>query len=199
MTRRTWPVPVIGAAISAVLSSGLTAAYLRSTFPDVLAVDGELQLTPEQRHLAALLVAPGEPFVPDGAGKPVDGSVSGFEGLAALGFTRGWTRTWTAPDEQRVDAFLLEFADAAGARSYAGGLGQAGTLLARPRPFTVAGVPGGSGLADEVPDRAGHYTQLVVLTDGPRAVLVVFASRSAAPGATILDLAQRQYAALVAA
>lgn len=186
-------MPVVGAALTGVLSSGVTAVYLRETMPETFA--GEQQFTPEQRHLAALLVAPARPFAPVDGGKAVDPTT--LAGLATLGFVRSWTQTWRTPDKQSVDAFVLEFAEPAGALSYARGLGNAATLLTRPRPFAVDGVPGASGLLDTVADKDGNYASLVVMRNGSRAVLLVLATRSPAAGA--LDLAQRQWAALVAA
>jgi hypothetical protein len=193
-----WLAPVVGAALSAVLSSGVTAAYLRGTAPDTVAVHGDLQKTPEQRHLAALLVAPGEPFRAVDAGRPVDVQGLGSKGLDALGFQRGWMRTWRTPDKETVDSFVLQFGSSAGALAYAQGIGRAATLLVRPEPFTVAGVPASSGLADTVKDSAGHYAQVVVLHRGVTAVLLVFATKSATPGDAVVGLAQRQWAALVA-
>lgn len=193
-----WLRTAVAAALSAVLSSGVTAAYLRATMPDVLAVDGAFTMTTEQRHLAAVLVAPGEPYRAASAGAPVDAQQLGSEGLAALGYRRGWTRTWRAPQEQRVDAFVLEFADESGARGYAQGIGRVARLLTKPEPFTVTGVPGSSGLADQAKDREGNYAQVVVMHRGARAVLLVFATKDAEPGAEVVGLAQRQWAALAA-
>lgn len=190
------PTPFVGAALAAVLSSGLTAAYLRATLPDVVAVDPRPEVVPEQRHLAALLVAPGEPFVAVSAGAPVDAKALASQGLEALGFTRGWTRTWRAPDERKLDAFLLEFADPSGALGYARGAGRVASLLVEPQAFAVDGVPGGSGLADRVADANGHHTQVVILARGSRAVLLVAAVPAAAPDPALVALAQRQYAAL---
>ena len=194
----SWLAPLVGAALSAVLSSGATAAYLRAREPDVVAVRGDLQTTPEQRHLAALLVAPGEPYRAVSDGSAVDAAALNADGLTALGFTRGWTRTWRAPDKQRVDAFVLEFGDESGARSYARGIGGAARLLVKPEPFAIPEVPGSSGLADTVKDRDGHYAQLVVMQRGTRAVLLVFATDTAAPGPVVLGVARRQWAALAA-
>jgi hypothetical protein len=191
-----WAVPVVAAALTGVLSSGVTAVYLRSTEPETVAIDVPREVTPEQRHLAALLVAPAAPYTLTGPGKPVDTNVLGG-GLDALGFVRGWTQSWRTPDKQTVDSFVLEFADPAGADAYARGIGNAATLLTRPRPFSVTGVPGGSGLLDTVADKDGNYAGLVVMRDGVRAVLLVLATKS--PGAGALDLAQRQWAALSAA
>lgn len=193
--RRAWAVPVIGAALTGVLSSGVTALYLRSTFPDVLAIEGDQQLTSEQRHLAALLVAPAKPFAIAGPGKPVDARVLG-EGLDALEFQRGWTQTWRTPDKQKVDAFALEFRDETGARSYARGIGNSATLLTQPRPFEVPDVPGSIAIVDAVPDRDGNYAALAVLHQGSRAVFLVFATKQ--PGAGVADLVQRQWRALLA-
>ncbi|HVF05329.1 MAG TPA: hypothetical protein VNA20_10840 [Frankiaceae bacterium] len=194
--RRSWVVPVLGALIAAVLSSGVTAAYFLSTMPDTVALPGDLLVTPEYRHVAALLVAPAEPFRPVSAGAPVDRKALGAERLAALGFRRGWMRTWRAPGAERVDSFVLEFGDEPGAAAYARGIGRAARLLERPRPFTVTGVPGSSGLADTVRDREGKYAQLVALHRGRWAVLLVFATNAADPGTEVLGLAQRQWAAL---
>lgn len=188
--------PFVGAALAAVLSSGLTAAYLRATAPDTLAVRGDLILTPEQRHLAALLVAPSEPYRPVSGGAEVDAAALGADGLTSLGFRRGWTRAWTAPDERRIDAFLLEFGDEGGALSYARGIGRATRLLVDPRPFAVPGVPGGSGLVDTVRDRDGHYAQVVAMSRGRRAALLVWATTTATPDAEVVAWAQRQWAAL---
>ena len=194
--RPGWVVPVIGAALSGVLSSGLTAAYLRSTEkPETVAVDVPRDITPEQRHLAALLIAPAAPFTGTGPGKPVDTTT--LAGLSTLGFVRGWTQKWRTPDKQTVDAFVLEFAEPAGADSYARGLGNAATLLTRPRAFSVTGVPGAGGVLDTVADKDGNFASLVVMRKGVRAVLLVLATRSPAAGA--LELAQRQWAALSAA
>jgi hypothetical protein len=191
------PVTAVAVALSAVLSSGVTAAYLRATMPDVLAVRTGLDVTPEQRHLAALLVAPGEPYAV-AAGGPVDAKQLGPDGLAALGFRRGWTQTWRAPEQQRVDAFLLEFDAERGARAYAQRIGQAARLMTDPKPFTVTGVPGSSGLASAVKDKDGNYAQVVALHRGSRAVLLVFATKQAVPGSEVVGLAQRQWAALAA-
>lgn len=188
--------PLVGAALAAVLSSGLTAAYLRATMPETVAIDPDPDVADEQRHLAALLVALSAPFAAVSAGGPVDAQALRAQGLEALGFTRGWTRTWRAPDERKVDSFVLEFADAGGARSYAQGIGRVATLLVEPRAFAVEGVPGASGLADEVADSDGHHTQVVVLARGKRAVLLVVAAASAAPDPAVVDLARRQYEAL---
>lgn len=189
-----WLVPVVAAALTGVLSSGVTALYLRSTMPDVLAIDPDKQITPEQRHLAALLVAPAAPFTAAGEGKPVDDAT--LQNADVLGFQRGWTRTWQAPGRQRVEAFVLEFGDANGALTYARGLGRAAPLLTRPEPFTVTGVPGSSGLTDTVADKDGNYTAIVVVNEGRRVALLVFATRSATPGSAIVDLARRQWMAL---
>lgn len=190
------PPAAVAMALSAVLSSGVTAAYLRATQPDVVAVRAPLVVTPEQRVLASMLVAPGAPYRPIDNGAAVDAAALDADGLAALGFRRGWSRTWRTPEKERVDSFVLEFASDAGARSYAQGIGRVARLLVRPEPFTVTGVPGGSGLADTVKDREGHYAQVVVMHRGARAVLLVFANDSARPGADVLTLAQRQWAAL---
>ncbi|HEU0131128.1 MAG TPA: hypothetical protein VFQ85_09080 [Mycobacteriales bacterium] len=195
-------VPVLSALIAATLSSGATAAYLRATQPEVLSVRTPFQTTPEQRHLALLLVAPGAPYAPAGRGSPVDVAALGrgqsAEGMATLGFRRGWAQAWTSPRKERVDAFLLEFADATGATGYARGIGHAASLLIKPEPFVVPGVPEASGLADTVRDRNGMYAQVVVLHRGARAVLLVFTDASARPPAAAVTLAQRQYAALAA-
>lgn len=196
MTRPPWLPTAVGMALSAVLSSGVTAAYLRLTAPDTVALRGDLLQTPEQRHLAALLVAPGEPFRPESDGGPVDAAALRADGLESLGFRRGWTRAWVAPDGQRVDAFVLEFAGPDGATGYARGIGRAATLLADPEPFTVAGVPTASGLADTVADANGRYAQVVVLHRGPWAALLVLQTVSAEPGEPIRALTQRQWAAL---
>lgn len=190
-------VTAVSVALSAVLSSGLTAAYLRSERPDIVSVDDELQVTPEQRHLAALLVAPGKPYQ-GVASLPVGPEQLGDDGLAALGFVRGWNESWRAPDAQRVDAFMLEFDAERGARSYTQGIGRAARLLVRPEPFTVAGVPGSSGLADTVSDRDGHYLQVVAMHRGPRAVLLIFTTKRREPANVVADVAQRQWAALAA-
>lgn len=194
--RRPWAVPVLAAAIAGVLSSGVTAAYLLSTRPDTVALPGDLLTAPEYRHVAALLVAPAEPFRPVSVGAPVDPEALRAEGLASLGFRRGWTRAWRGPGGERVDSFVLEFGDPGGAAAYARGVGRAARLLERPRPFTVPGVPGSSGLADTVRDREGRYAQLVALHRGRWAALLVFATDDADPGAEVVGLAQRQWAAL---
>jgi hypothetical protein len=192
VTRRSAAVPVLAAMVSALLSSGVTAVFLRHREPETVAQRPPLAVTPEQRDLAAMLVDPGAPYVPANAGEPVDAA----EGLTALGFTRGWRRTWRTPSSETVDAVLLEFASGDGALGYARGIGRAAQLLPKPRPFVVEGVPGGSGLADTVRDSGGHFAQVVVLHRGVRAVLLLFASATSSPGPAVAALAQRQYEAL---
>lgn len=191
-----WLTTAVTAALSAVLSSGITAAYLRAGEPEVVAVDPPRVVTPEQRSLAALLVAPAAPYRPINAGAAVDAKALGADGLTSLGFRRGWSRSWRTAGKDRVDSFVLEFAEESGARSYAQGIGRVARLLVEPEPFAVTGVPGGSGLADTVKDRDGNYAQVVVMHSGQRAVLLVFANESARPGSDVLSLAQRQWAAL---
>lgn len=190
MPRRS--VPVLAAAISALLSSGLTAVFVRVREPDVVAQRPPFLVTPEQRDLATLLVAPGPPYVTAEPGE----SVPAADSLTALGFLRGWRRTWRTASAESVDTVLLEFATADGALGYARGIGRAATLLVRPKPFAVDGVPGGSGLADTVKDSGGHYAQVVVLHRGVRAALLLFESAAPDPGPGVADLAQRQYDAL---
>jgi hypothetical protein len=62
------PPAAVAVALSAVLSSGLTAAYLRSTMPETAALDGDPVVAPEVRHLAALLAPPGGGFRPTRSG-----------------------------------------------------------------------------------------------------------------------------------
>ncbi len=190
--RRTWPVPVVGAALSAVLSSGVTAVWLRSREPETFAQRGSFDVAPEQRAVAALLVAPGGAYVAASAGEPV----AAVAGLTALGFTRGWSRSWRTPKDNRVDVVVLEFATERGAVDYARGIGRTARLLVKPQPFTVTGVPGSSGLTDTVRDRDGHYARVVVLYRGTRAALLVFTDDVSMPGAEVVALARRQYAAL---
>ena len=186
-----WAVPVVGAALSAVLSSAVTVLVLHATAPELFAIDAPLATTPERRHLAELIVAPGAPYVAVSAGREVPG-----DGLAGLGFRRGWTRTWRAPTRERVESYVLEFADARGASGYTRGAGRAAGLLLKPVPFVVTGVPDCIGLADTVKDRSGFYAQVVVMHRGPRAALLVLSDSSASPGAEVLALARRQYDAL---
>jgi hypothetical protein len=190
-------VPFVGAALAAVLSSGLTAVYLHARYPDVVSVRTPPQVAPDLVHLAALLVDPGAPFRPVDGGRPVDLAAAGAsrDGLVSLGFTRGWSRSWVTSDA-RVDAFVFEFSSGNGAAGYAGGIGRAARLLIKPEPFAVPGVPGASGLADTVRDRNGRYAQLVVLHRDTRAVLLVLSDRTPARGTTLADLARRQYDAL---
>jgi hypothetical protein len=192
--RRPLLVPVLACAISALLSSGLTAVVLRHREPGTVAQRPPLTVTPEQRDLATLLVTPGPPYVAVNAGEVVPPS----QGLTTLGLTRGWRRQFRTPSADRIDVIVLEFASASGARGYAQGIGRAAQLLVKPRPFTVSGVPGGSALADTVRDRDGKYAQVVVMHRGVRAALLVFAVSSATPGPEVAALAQRQYAALPA-
>jgi len=139
-----------------------------------------------------LLLDPGAPFKAGSAGQPV----AAVEGLRRLGFTRGWTRSWATPANEHLDAVVLEFANESGARDYARGAGHAAALLVKPRAFTVTGVPGSSGLASTAKDRTGRYAQVVVLTRGARAVLLVLDALAAPPSRTLLALARREYAAL---
>ena len=193
MTRRA--IPVIGAAIVAVLSSGLTTVYLHARYPDLVAVRGPITVEPDRAHLAALLVDPGPPFTPVSGGTQVTAADAGAsrQGLLSLGFSRGWTQAWTATGA-RLDAYVFEFLNEAGAAGYASGIGRVSTLLIEPHAFVVTGVPGASGLADTVRDRDGRYAQLVVFNRGVIAVLYVLSSDSAAP--VLGELARKQYAAL---
>lgn len=191
MTPPRWAVPVIGAALSAVLSSGVTVLVLHRTAPELFAIDPGLELTPEQRHLAELLAEPAPPYAALSPGRDVTN-----EGLDGLGFRRGWTRAWQAPSTERVESYVLEFADPRGARTYVQGTGRAAALLIEPVPFVVTGVPDCVGLADRVKDRSGRYAQVVVMHRDARAALLVFSGLSATPGPEVLALAQRQYAAL---
>ena len=188
---RPWVVPALAAALTGVLSSGVTAVIVRSQIPDVFAIRGPLELTQEQRHLVELLVDPGERFVPTSVGAPVRPSRS----LTSLGYVRGWSRTFHA-GRQQLDAIVLEFAAADGAVGYARGIGGAAQLLAKPEPFALPDIPGASGLVDTVKADDGRYVHLVSLHRGPRAALLVF--RDEAPGASgdLLALAMRQYDAL---
>jgi hypothetical protein len=117
-------------------------------------------------------------------------------GLAGLGFRRGWTRAWQAPSKERVEAYVLEFAEPRGAATYAQGSGRAAALMVEPVPFVVTGVPDCVGLMDRVKDRAGMYARVVVMHRDARAALLVFSGASPTPGPEVLALAQRQYAAL---
>lgn len=185
-------VPVLAALISALLSSGLTTVWLRTRDADTVAVRPPFQVAPEYRAIAALLVAPGPPYVPVDAGTPVQV----VAGLTALGFTRGWQQSWRAATREHVDGVVLEFRDDTGATGYASGIGRAASLLAKPRPFTVAGVPGSSGLADTVRDKDGFYAYVVVMHRGARAALLFFTAASPDPAYVVAALAQREYAAL---
>jgi hypothetical protein len=193
VTPPRWSVPVLACALTGVLSSGVTAVVMRAREPHGMLVAGELLTTPEQRDLVTLLVAPGPSFRAESPGSPVDAHTT--TGLASLGFRRGWVRTWRSGGD-RVDSFVLEFEQPTGAEGYAGGIGRAATMLIKPVPFTVAGVPGASGLADTMKDRSGHYAQVVVLHRGARAVLLVFTNDSPTPPPTVADLARREWDAL---
>jgi hypothetical protein len=197
---RPWAVPVLSAAVSAVLSSGLTAAYVRATLPDVIATRVPFTTVKEHADVAALLVAPGPPYRPLSGGEPVDLAAQGasVEVLASIGYTRGWTRAWSGAGGERVDAYVLEFSGESGATAYARGIGRAATLLIKPVPFSVSGVPDGSGLADTVRDKSGRYAQVVALHRGRWAALLVFSAKERTPQASVVALAQRQYAALSA-
>lgn len=188
-----WAVPVLGALVVAVLSSGLTAVYLHARFPEVFPIAGPPQVAPEQVHLAELLVDPGAPFRAVSSGAAFQ-SGQAQERFAALGFRRGWTRTWEAPGA-RLDAFVLEFADARGADAYAGGIGRTATAFRAPAPFTVSGIPGVSGLADTQPDGTGSYAHVLAFARGDRAVLLSLTSKDPGGGA-LADVARREYEAL---
>jgi hypothetical protein len=182
-------VPVLGAALSAVLSSGLTAAYLRTRPEPVVPAVGEWVVAPERTHPMALLAAPDQPWRPVSDGKALT--------VAAPGFVTGWTRAWRTPRE-RVDSSVLEFASPADAAAYAGGVGRAAPLLIDPAPFVVPGVPTASGLSDRSKARDGRYAHVIALHRGKRAALLLFAVDSARPSPLVVALAQRQYAALAA-
>lgn len=184
-----WAVTAVAAALSAVLSSGVTAVFLRLREPETLAISPPVELTVEQRALVELLVDPGARFVPAGVGAAVPTSAS----LRDLGYVRGWTRTFHA-GRQQLDAVVLEFALENGAESYARGIAGATPLLSKPEPFAV-GVPGASGVVDTVRANDGRYLHLVALHRGARAAVLVFKDESRS-GADLLALAQRQYDAL---
>ncbi|HEX8001803.1 MAG TPA: hypothetical protein VF519_03820 [Mycobacteriales bacterium] len=190
MRAPSWAVPAVAAALSGVLCSGVTAAFLRSRMPETVAIEGPVQLSVEQRALVELLVDPGPRFVAESVGVAVPASA----GLRDLGYRRGWTRRFAA-GRQQLDAFVLEFASDGGALGYARGIGGATRLLAAPEPFALPGVPGASGLVDTVPSTDGRYVHLVALARGPRAALLVFRDTSR-NGADLLALARRQYDAL---
>ena len=183
----------VAVALSGVLSSGLTAAYLRATEPETTAIDGDMHVTPEQRHLAAMLVAPGLPFTRGSGGEPLTATDLG---TTPLGFQSGWQEAFRSRDEQQVTTFLLRFDGPAAARSYAQGAGRIAAAMTSPEPFLVSGVPGASGLADTTKDSDGHYLQAVVLHRGTHAALLLFTTEQARPGSLVADLAQRQWAAL---
>jgi len=189
---RPWTVPALACAVSATLSSGLTAAVVRARQPDTFALRGGYQTTAEQRALVALLAEPGAPFQATSAGAPVDGKAFG---LTSLGFRRGWVRTWRSPTA-RIDAYVLEFDKATAATGYASGIGRVASKLIEPVPFTVEGVPSASALADTKKDASGHYAQVVVLHRGRRAVLLVFSDADATPSPALHDLVRRQFDAL---
>lgn len=186
----SWTVPALAAALSAILSSGLTAAFLRSRVPETVAIHPPVEMTVEQRALVDLLVDPGPRYTAASIGAAVPASGD----LGSLGYVRGWTRTFTA-GRQQLEAFVLEFGSEAGAAGYARGIGGATRLMSAPRPFSVS-VPGANGVADTVAAADGRYLQLVSLHRGPRAALLVFRDESASPGGDLLALAQRQYDAL---
>jgi hypothetical protein len=194
-----WVVPVLGAAIAAVLSSGVTAVYLHETAPELFAAKAPLQVAPELRDLAGLLVAPERPYRALNAGTVVDLASQGAsaQGLASLGFRRGWTQAWGVR-KNRVDTFVMEFTSPTGAAAYAHGIGRAAKLLLKPAPFTVTGVPDASGLRDTVRDRDGRYAQVIVLFHGSRAALLVFSDVTPQPPAELVALARAQYEALAA-
>lgn len=184
-------VAVVAAALSGVLCSGVTAAVMRATEPEVAAIDGPRQIAEEQRHLAELLLDPGAPYVAAGAGSEpqVDAAVR------ARGVVRGWARRYTAgPDS--LDALLFEFGTEDQARGYSRSVGAAAPLLAKPVPFDVPGVPDASGLADTVKDAKGQYLRLVVVVRGRYTALLVL--RDDAPGIAtdVVTFARRQYDAL---
>ncbi|HEV2890245.1 MAG TPA: hypothetical protein VGX28_07685 [Frankiaceae bacterium] len=185
----SWAVTAVAAALSAVLSSGVTTVFLRLRAPETVAISPPVELTVEQRALVELLVDPGARFVPANVGTAVPAS----ESLRSLGYVRGWTRTFSA-ERQQLDAFVLEFASESGARGYARGIGGAARLLSRPEPFALP-VPNASGLVDAVRADDGRYLHLVALYRGARAALLVFRDESRS-GADLLALAQRQYDAL---
>jgi hypothetical protein len=185
-----WAVPGIAVALSAVLSSGATAAFLRSREPDVVAVRAPLQISEEQRALVDLLVDPGPRFVAASAGVPVETTGD----LTKLGYVRGWSRTFNA-GRQQLDAIVLEFATEEGALGYAHGIGGATRLLAKPEPFALDGIPGASGLVDTEKAADGRYLRLVSLYRGAHAALLVFRDEDDS-AADLLALAQRQYDAL---
>jgi hypothetical protein len=186
---RPWAVPVIGALVVAVLSSGVTTLYLHHRFPAVVALAGTPQVAPELRHVAELLVDPGGPFVATSGGRPFALPRNG------LGYVRGWTRTWRAPDAT-LDAYVLEFSAERGAAGYAAGIGRVAGLLTKPVPFEVTGVPRASGLTDTSPDRSGRYASVVAVYRGRRAVLLLWSSAAPGPRPELVDLAAREYAAL---
>jgi hypothetical protein len=198
-TPRPWVVPALTAAVAAVLSSGVTAVYLHETAPELFAAHAPLDVAPELRDLAGLLVAPERPYYALDDGKPVDLASQGASaaGLASLGFRRGWTRAWGAR-KNRVDTFVMEFSSPTGAAAYARGIGRAAKLLLKPAPFAVAGLPDASGLRDTVKDRDGRYAQVIVMFRGQRTALLVFSDETSQPPAELLALAQRQYDALAA-
>ncbi len=189
---KSWTVTALACAVSATLSSGVTAAIVRARQPDTFALRGGYQTTAEQRALVALLADPGAPFRADSAGAPVDGKALG---LTSLGFRRGWVRTWRSPNA-RIDAYVLEFDKPTGASGYAAGLGRVAGRLIEPVPFVVDGVPGASGLADAKKDATGRYAQVVALHRGRRAVLLVFSDTDATPSGALHALVRRQYDAL---
>jgi hypothetical protein len=182
---------VVGAALSGVLCSGVTAAAIRLSEPEVYSIRPPLELTVEQRTLVELLADPGAGFraASNGAALPAS------ENLTALGYLRGWTRRFDAGRTQ-LDAFVLEFATESGARAYAGGIGGATRLLADPAPFAVSGVPGANGLTDTRRTSDGRYLHLVALHRGARAALLVLRDEASVPGPDLLALAKRQYDAL---
>ena len=179
---------LVGAALSGVLCSGVTAAAIRLAEPDVISIRPPLELTVEQRALVELLADPGAGYRAASLGSALPAS----ENLTRLGYVRGWTRRFDAGRTQ-LDAFVLEFATESGARAYAGNLGRATRMLADPVPFAVSGVPGASGLTDTRRASDGRYLHLVALYRGSRAALLLVRRVEPAPGPDLLALAQRQY------
>jgi hypothetical protein len=192
----TASITLVAAALSAVLSSGLTAAYLRSTMPATVPVNGAPLVTPETRPLATRLAEPAAPYRPRSAGGPLDITTIDRTTTPPAGFVRAWQRSWASTDEQ-VTTFLVEFAGEAQARSYAqGGTGRLAVLFDSPVPFVIDGVPGASGVSDTEPDADGHFGQAVVIHRDRFTALLVFVTNAARPGNVVADLSRRQWAAL---
>lgn len=179
-------VPLVAAALSAVLSSGLTAAYLRSTMPDTVPVEGAPVVTPETRPLASRLAEPAAPYRATSPGSTLDlGSVEGF--------ARGWQRVWARGDEQ-LTSYVMEFGGTAQARSYAqGGTGRLAARFTSPEPFLIEGMPGVSGLSDTVRDSNGHYLHAVVMHRERFVALLLLVSDAARPGNVVGDVVHRQW------